>query len=335
MADDPDDPSGGMDKKQLSERDADGLTPEIRDHDDTRSAAGRLSTSALGGLLGRAQSQHMPPGLYLVATPIGNLADITVRAADILARADQIYCEDTRMTRRLLDALGLVRPLQTYHEHNGEAQRPKIIEAIAAGRTVALVSDAGTPLIADPGFKLVRSLRAEKLAVFPIPGPSALTAALSIAGLPTDTVIFAGFLPSKQGARQTRLAEFAAASATLVLYESPNRLAATLAQAADVLGDRDAMVGRELTKKFEESRSGSLSELAAWANKSDIKGEIVVVVGPPAEPRPVEDADILAELLPLLGSGKPGAVASDVARRLGVPRTRVYELALAAKDGKC
>jgi 16S rRNA (cytidine1402-2'-O)-methyltransferase len=285
-------------------------------------------------LTAQAMRQVMPPGLYVVATPIGNLADLTVRAATILARADRIYCEDTRTTRHLLQAVGLSRRLSTYHDHNGEAVRPGIVEAIAAGATVALVSDAGTPVISDPGNKLVRDVAAAGHPVFAIPGASALTAAASVAGLPSDTLLFLGFLPAKTAARRARLQAFADIAATLVLYEAPQRVTATLSDAAEVLGDRAAVAARELTKAFEETRRDSLTALADWARAEKPRGEFVVLIAPPdASGVEVDDAALAEALGEVMADLPLGAAAKRVSQQFGVARSRVYDLGLRLKAG--
>src|SRR5262245_38123197 len=215
-------------------------------------------------LLG-GQEVAAPPlsgGLHLVATPIGNLRDVTLRALEVLAAADVIACEDTRVTRRLLDHYGIATPLTPYHEHNAAAMRPKILARLAAGEALALVSDAGTPLISDPGFKLVREAAACGIAVFAVPGASSVTAALSIGGLPTDRFLFMGFLPPKSAARQAALAEVKDLAATLLILEAPSRLAASLADLAQVLGPRPAAIAREMTKLHEEVRRGTLAALS-------------------------------------------------------------------------
>ena len=236
-------------------------------------------------------------GLYLVATPIGNLRDITLRALEILASCDLVACEDTRVTRKLTDHFGISTPLTPYHDHNAEAARPKILDRLATGASVALVSDAGTPLISDPGYKLVRAAHAAGHAVTAAPGASAVPTALTVAGLPTDRFFFEGFLPAKDAARRTRIAEFARVPGTLVLFESGPRLAATLADLAAGLGPREAAICRELTKLHEEVRRGTLAALAdAYASGAETRGEIVIVVAPPAEtaqPTAAEIDDLL------------------------------------------
>ena len=236
-------------------------------------------------------ARPLAPALYLVATPIGNLGDITLRALETLAAADILACEDTRVTRVLLDRYGIGQRATSYHEHNSDEAGPRLIEALADGRSVALCSDAGTPLISDPGYRLVEQALAQGLRVVPIPGASAALAALTASGLPSDAFLFAGFLPVKDGQRRTRLAALKATPATLIFFESPRRVADSLAAMADVLGDRPAAVGRELTKAFEEMRTGTLTALAAhYAEATTPKGEIVVVVGPPAEAEPADEA---------------------------------------------
>lgn len=270
-------------------------------------------------------------GLHVVATPIGNLGDITLRALETLAGVDIIACEDTRVTRVLLERYGIRAKLIPYHEHNGDRQRPRILAALAAGLSVALVSDAGTPLVSDPGFRLVRAVVEAGLTVIPLPGPSALLAALVAAGLPSDTVLFAGFLPQKGGPRRARLKEIAPIPATLVLYESPHRLGDSLADMVAELGaDRPAVVARELTKRFETLERGTLAELTERFSGRAPKGEIVVVIGPPlvVETAP-EDADSL--LLAALKVQSPSAAAGDVARATGLNRRALYRRALELK----
>jgi 16S rRNA (cytidine1402-2'-O)-methyltransferase len=272
------------------------------------------------------------PGLYLVATPIGNLADITLRAVATLARADVLYCEDTRHSRTLLSHFAISRPTRAYHEHNAEAERPRVLAELAAGKSVAVISDAGTPLISDPGYKLVRAAVAAGHRVVSLPGASATLAALGSAGLPTDAFLFAGFLPPRQGARRTRLAELKAVPATLVFFEAPSRLADSLADIAAVLGRREAAVARELTKLHEEVRLGTPAELAQWAAEAVPRGEMVILVGPPAAEE-VTDAAIAARLEVLLADMSLRDAAKAVAEELGVPKSRAYDLGLALKRG--
>jgi 16S rRNA (cytidine1402-2'-O)-methyltransferase len=279
-----------------------------------------------------AATRKLAPGLYLVATPIGNLEDVTRRAERVLATADLVACEDRRVTSRLLRHLGLRRPLDLYHEHNAERVRPGLLARLRAGQSVALVSDAGTPAISDPGHKLVREAVALGVAVHPIPGPSAPVAALVASGLPTDRFLFQGFLPTRPAGRRRVLAELASVPATLVLFESPQRLAGTLADAATVLGaGRRAVVARELTKLHEEHRRGTLADLAAaYAASGPPRGEIVVVVAPPeAAPTVQDDATVDDLLREALRSGKPRVAAGAVAAATGRTANELYRRALA------
>jgi 16S rRNA (cytidine1402-2'-O)-methyltransferase len=275
-------------------------------------------------------SEKLSPGLYIVATPIGNLSDLSPRAAATLAAADAIAVEDSRVTAKLLAHIGARRPMVSYHDHNAERVRPQLL-ARMAGEAVALVSDAGTPLISDPGYKLVRDARAAGIAVTTIPGPSAAVAALTLAGLPTDRFLFLGFLPAKAAARATAIAEVAAVRATLILYESGPRLAATLAALAGGLGGREAAVVREISKKFEETVTGTLPELAERYADAPPKGEIVIVVAPPGAAEAAGDDALdhaLAEAMTRLSASR---AAAEVAETLGVPRRRAYERALELK----
>lgn len=273
-------------------------------------------------------------GLYLVATPIGNLGDITLRALQILAGVDVIACEDTRITRRLTERYDISAQLKQYHEHNAEAARPKILEALAAGGSVALVSDAGTPLISDPGYKLVREVCAAGHAVYALPGPSSVLAALSVAALPTDRFFFEGFLPTKSAARRSRLTELVRIDATLVMFESGNRVQDTLADLAEIMGTREAAICRELTKLHEEISRAKLDELAREADTLETRGEFVLVIAPPAADADVLTADALDDLLreQLATHSVKDAVAHAVALS-GRPRREVYARALElAKD---
>ncbi|WP_332787861.1 16S rRNA (cytidine(1402)-2'-O)-methyltransferase [Sphingomonas sp. GB1N7] len=270
------------------------------------------------------------PGLYIVATPIGNLGDLSPRAAEVLAGCAVIAVEDSRVTAKLLHHIGIKRPMTPYHDHNAEGVRPGLI-ARMGHEAVALVSDAGTPLISDPGYKLVRDARAAGHLVVTIPGPCAAIAALTLAGLPTDRFLYLGFLPPKAAARATAIREVAAVRATLVLYESGPRLAATLATLAEELGERDAAVTREITKRFEEAVTGTLGELAARYADAPPRGEIVIVIAPPGEPEAASEADAdvaLAEALTRLSTGQ---AASEVAKKLGVDRKALYARALEMK----
>lgn len=278
---------------------------------------------------------NLEPALYIVATPIGNLGDITVRALETLAAASVIACEDTRVTATLMHRFSLKTPLMAYHEHNADKQRPRILETLAAGKAVALVSDAGTPLVSDPGFRLVRDVVAEGYKVIPIPGASAPLAGLVASGLPSDTILFAGFLPAKNGPKTRRLEELGRIPATLIFFESPHRTGATLNLMAGVLGpQREAVVARELTKRFETFERGTLEELAGRFEDRTVKGEIVVLVGPP-EDRPEADAGDLDTLLrEALGSMPVSGAAKTVAKATGLDRNAVYKRALELKaDG--
>jgi len=266
-------------------------------------------------------------GLYIVATPIGNLRDITLRALDVLAATDLIACEDTRITRRLIDHYGITTPLTPYHEHNAAAARPKLLTRLAAGASLALVSDAGTPLISDPGFKLVRAARDAGHTVTALPGPSAVLAALSICGLPTDRFFFEGFLPSKPLQRRARIAELKRLPATLVLYEGGSRVAACLADLAAELGPRAAALCRELTKLHEEVRRGDLNALAAhYAGDAETRGEFVIVVAPPEQLAEPIDIDTL--LRDALGRLSVKEAVAEIAAVTGQPRREVYQRAL-------
>ncbi len=271
------------------------------------------------------------PGLYLVATPIGNLRDITLRALDVLAAADVVLAEDTRVTGKLLSAYGLSKKLVRYDEHVAAQAGPRILEDLAAGKVVAQVSDAGTPLISDPGQVLAREAAAAGYPVHPIPGPSSVLAALSVAGLPTERFLFTGFLPPKSGARRARLEELATSRATLVLFETGPRLRASLEDMAEVLGaDRPAAVARELTKLHEECVRAPLAALAADPRLEAPRGEIVVVVGPGREAAATED-DAEAALRQALKSAGPAEAASEVARALGLNRRDLYRRAVAIR----
>ncbi len=272
----------------------------------------------------------LDPGLYIVATPIGNLGDLSPRAADILRRADVIAVEDSRVTAGLLRHIGTKTPMVPYHDHSAEGVRPALIARMAT-QAVALVSDAGTPLISDPGFKLVRDARAAGHLVVTIPGPCAAVAALTLAGLPTDRFLFVGFLPSKLHARAEAIAEVTTIRATLVMYESGRRLGACLAALLEGLGDREAAVTREISKKFEEAVTGTLSTLAARYADAPPRGEIVIVVAPPGEAPPASAEDGDAALVEALTRLSTGQAASEVAKKLGLDRKALYARALELK----
>ena len=273
----------------------------------------------------------LAPGLYIVATPIGNLADLSPRAARVLAGVALIAAEDSRVTAKLLHHIGARVPMQAYHDHSDDAARRGLI-ARALCEPVALVSDAGTPLISDPGYKLVRDARAAGVNLVTIPGPCAAVAALTLSGLPTDRFLFAGFLPAKAGARATAIAELAAIRATLVLYESGPRLGARLAALAAGLGDRPAAIGRELTKRFEETVTGSLSDLAARYADAPPRGEIVITIAPPPEAPPADAETLDAALSAALQSATLKTAVANVSALLGLPRAAVYARALQLRD---
>lgn len=272
-------------------------------------------------------------GLYLVATPIGNLGDITLRALEVLAGADVIACEDTRVTRKLTERFGIATPLTPYHEHNAAQARPKLLARLAEGQAIALVSDAGTPLVSDPGYKLVRAVSEAGHSVIALPGPSAVLAALSVAALPTDRFFFEGFLPPKQVARQKRIATLANIPATLVLFESGSRVAATLADLAGGLGGRAAAICREMTKLHEEVRRGDLVALARnYTDGAETRGEFVIVIAPPADDED-KAGDLDDLLLRALTRVSVKEAVGEVAIATGRPRREVYQRALAlARD---
>lgn len=285
---------------------------------------------AVAAELTRFVGEPLAPALYLVATPIGNLGDITLRALAVLQRADRIYCEDTRHSRRLLERYAITRPLGAYHEYNASVERPRILAAIADGARVALVSDAGTPLVSDPGFKLVRAAVEAGFAVTCLPGASAVLAGLTLSGLPCESFHFAGFLPPKDGERRRRLEVLRQVPGTLVLFEAPGRVAATVRTMAQVLGERPAAVARELTKLHEEVVRGGLGELAARLQDVEPRGEYVILVGPGVATAVGED-DVRAALRAAMTDRPLRSAVDEVATGLGIARKRVYELALALK----
>ena len=282
----------------------------------------------------RRAAQPLAPGLYVTATPIGNASDLTLRALDVLRGADVVLCEDTRVTAKLFAIYGLTTKLMPYHDHNAAEMRPRIMERLAAGGRVALVSDAGTPLISDPGFKLVREAVATGYHVTTLPGASSVMAALTLAGLPTDRFFFAGFLSAKHEARARELAELVGVPGTLVFLESAPRLAASLKDMAAALGPREAAVARELTKRFEEVRRGTLGELTDHYEKEGApRGEIVVVVGPPPAAAPLCAHEIDAMLENALKRGSLKDAVAEVVSVTGLPRREIYARALALSEG--
>lgn len=284
----------------------------------------------------RAEAEKLAPGLHVVATPIGNLGDISFRALSTLAAADAVVAEDTRVTRNLLAYFGVSTPLVAYHEHNAAVVRPHLLARLEAGATLALVSDAGTPLVSDPGFKLVQEALEKSVHVTAVPGPSAVLAALVVAGLPTDRFFFEGFLPHKSGPRRARLAELASVPGTLVFFESPRRIAETLTDAAAVLGPRPAAIARELTKLYETVRRDRLDALAAaLAAEAPPKGEIVLLVAPPeAGAAGQTEVDLDARIMEALGIYSLKDAASVVAAATGHPRRHVYARALQLTAGR-
>ncbi|MEK9904353.1 MAG: 16S rRNA (cytidine(1402)-2'-O)-methyltransferase [Rhodospirillales bacterium] len=279
------------------------------------------------------RKSHLASGLYIVATPIGNSRDITLRALDVLSSVTAIAAEDTRVARRLLDIHGIKPPKLIRHdEHGAERSRPEILSRLADGEAVALATDAGTPLVSDPGYRLVVEAVAAGHKVIPIPGPSAALAALTLAGLPSDRFMFVGFLPPKSGQRCRALRELIDVKATLIFFEGVSRLAATLTDMAEIFGDRPACVARELTKFYEEAKRGSLLELSRhYAEVGPPKGEVTIVVGPPAE-KSVVAADFDARLLELLETLSVKDAAKAAADELGLPRSEVYTRALTLKN---
>ena len=270
-------------------------------------------------------------GLYIVATPIGNLGDITLRALEVLRRVELIACEDTRVTATLARRFELSTERVAYHDHNADIMRPKLLARLQAGAAIALVSDAGTPLVSDPGLKLVQAAVTAGIAVTAIPGPSAMLAALMVAGLPTDRFLFAGFLPAKQGQRRQALGELARIPATLVFFETAPRLAEALADMRDTLGDRPAAIARELTKLHEEVRRGGLAELAMHYGAGEApRGEIVLVVGPPAADAPALSAEELDQRIgDALRTRSVREASAAIAAETGLPRREIYARALA------
>ena len=289
---------------------------------------GRTTSRRYAPLGSDIEAPSLEPGLYLVATPIGNLGDISLRALATLAAADLIACEDTRVTRKLTERYGIATPLTAYHEHNSDEALPKIIGRLDEGQAVALVSDAGTPLVSDPGYRLVRAAVEAGHSVTTVPGASSALAALSLSGLPNDRFLFEGFLPPKQAARQKRIAELAAIPATLIVFETGPRLAASLADLAEGLGPREAAVCRELTKLHEEIRRAPLQALADhYAGDAETRGEIVIVIAPPPE-QETADSDIDVMLRDALVRVSVKDAVGEVASATGRARRDVYQRAL-------
>jgi 16S rRNA (cytidine1402-2'-O)-methyltransferase len=278
-------------------------------------------------------STPLSPGLYIVATPIGNLSDLSPRAAETLREAALVLAEDKRVSAKLLAYVGSKSPMQAYHDHSDERLRESVLSRLGS-EAIALISDAGTPLISDPGYKLVRAARAAGHAVHTVPGPCAAIAALTLAGLPTDRFLFAGFLPAKAKARADAIAELAPIRASLVFYESGPRLAESLAALRDGFGNRDAAIVREISKLYEETVTGSLTEMAERYLQAPPKGEIVIVVGPPAEREAASDEDLDSALRDAMANQSVSRAAADVAARLNIPRKRAYARAIELGKGE-
>jgi 16S rRNA (cytidine1402-2'-O)-methyltransferase len=310
-----------------------GTSPEKSAWRGTKGSGEKISAHSRASGIKPPDDTDLPPGLYVTATPIGNARDITLRALEVLEGVDAIAAEDTRVTAKLLAIHGISKPLSPYNDHNGERERPRLLSRLKEGARIALVSDAGTPLVSDPGYKLVRAAYAENVAVHVIPGPSAPLAALILSGLPSDRFLFAGFLPPRSGERRSALEELKSQSATLIFFESGPRLSDTLADMADVLGDRASAVARELTKLFEETRRGTLGELAKHYEKAGApKGEITLVVEGAKEATP--DFAKLDVLLDQALQFMPVRAAADLlASAFDQPRKPIYERALARKNG--
>lgn len=270
----------------------------------------------------------LPPALYVVATPIGNLGDITIRALQTLAGADRIACEDTRRSATLMRHFSIKAPLFPYHEHNAARQRPKLLSMIKDGEAVALITDAGTPLVSDPGYKLVKDCAEAGIDVVPLPGASAMLAGLSGAGLPSDRFWFEGFLPAKSKARRDRIAEIAAIPGTLILFEAPSRLAASLSDLLDILGDREAVVARELTKLHETFARGTLASLTADFGSENIKGEIVLMIGPPGAVEIVEPDDLQERLEASVREHGARTASEMLALETGLEKKRLYKMGI-------
>jgi 16S rRNA (cytidine1402-2'-O)-methyltransferase len=318
-------PNMNMRDRRQGEKGRQGGAPPLNEE------AARQLGAALADQAAREMAEPLAGGLYIVATPIGNLGDVTVRAVTTLARADAILCEDTRVSRTLLSRYAIRRPLRAFHEHNEEVEQVRVLAQLSEGQAIALISDAGTPLLSDPGFKLVRAVVAAGHPVIALPGASAVLAGLTMSGLPTDSFFFGGFLPARQAARRARLEQLATVPASIVLFESPSRLADALGDIAATLGKREVVIARELTKHFEEIRRGSAADLSSEIGADGIKGEIVIVIAPPP-PRETSDDDIIAGLRRELASSSLRDAARVVADDLGAARSRVYQIGLRLKD---
>jgi 16S rRNA (cytidine1402-2'-O)-methyltransferase len=281
----------------------------------------------------RFEAEPLAPGLHVVATPIGNLGDMTIRALATLAAAETVLCEDTRTSGKLMERFAIKTKLSPYHEHNAQAVRPHILERLGQGATIALISDAGMPLVSDPGYRLVKEAAELGIAVTACPGPSAVLTGLALSGLPTDRFLFAGFVPQKQGERKRLFAEFAKLRATLIFFESPHRIIQTLHDLGEALPGRHVAVTRELTKLHEEVLRGSAAEIAArLADRPSVKGEITLLVGPPMEDEAVSEADLEGAITDALAAMPASKAASEVAKRFNLNRAGIYQRILARKD---
>jgi 16S rRNA (cytidine1402-2'-O)-methyltransferase len=285
---------------------------------------------AVQAALEKERAGALAPGLYLVATPIGNLTDMTLRGLAVLARADLVCCEDTRHSQKLTSHYGIGAKLSPYHDHNAQRERPKLLQMLSDGARIALISDAGTPLISDPGYKLVREAAAQGSAVYAVPGASAVTAALSVSGLPTDSFFFAGFLPPKEGAARRRLEELADVPGTLIFFETANRLPKVMAAIGEIYAGRELTVARELTKRFEEIIRTPLP--ADGASQIELKGEFVLLISPP-NARTVTDDELREAVRGAMQRGSLRDAVEEVRRTLRVPRQKAYDAALEFQKG--
>jgi 16S rRNA (cytidine1402-2'-O)-methyltransferase len=282
----------------------------------------------------RYEAEPLSPGLHVVATPIGNMGDITLRALSTLAAAETVLCEDTRMSGKLMERFAIRTRLSPYHEHNAQKVRPQILERLTQGAAIALISDAGMPLVSDPGYRLVKEAVELGIPVTACPGPSAVLTGLALSGLPTDRFLFAGFVPQKQGERTRLFAEFARLKATLIFFESPHRIIETLDDLAAALPGRRVAVTRELTKLHEEVLRGTAEEIAAELSaRATVKGEITLLVGPPEGEEEVSAADLEAAITEALSAMPASKAASEVAKRFNLNRSDIYQIILARKGG--
>lgn len=282
----------------------------------------------------RYEAEPLAPGLHVVATPIGNLGDITLRALATLAAAETVLCEDTRMSGRLMERFAIRTRLSPYHEHNARDVRPEILERLKQGATIALISDAGMPLVSDPGYRLVKEAVEQGIPVTACPGPSAVLTGLALSGLPTDRFLFAGFVPQKQGERLRLFAEFSKLKATLIFFESPHRIVETLNDLSTALPGRRVAVTRELTKLHEEVLRGAASEIAAELSaRAAVKGEITLLVGPPEAEEEISEADLETAITEALAAMPASKAASEVAKRFNLNRSDIYQMILARKQG--